>query len=116
MTAPSEIARRLGDAWAQYANEFLASIDARCEGRALSQACGHFRDIRRLLYAAVATGEYHSVPRDVRQAVIEVPVHVRDHHPEYWHLFFDDPGPAARALMDQVEAARRQAEVEFGPK
>jgi hypothetical protein len=115
MTAPSEIARRLGDAWAQYANEFLASVDARCEGR-LSQECGLMRGARRLLYTAVATGEYHSVPSEIRQAVLEVPDHVRDKHPEYWHLFFDDPGPAAQALMDQVEAARRQAESEFGPK
>lgn len=113
MTQASEIARRLGDTFAQYANEYLASIDGRCEGVTLSETCGWFANCRRLL-STVEAGEYASFPGSVRQAILDVPGHVMKTHPEFAHLFFEDPGPAANALQDQLNAVRKEAEQRFG--
>lgn len=110
----SELARRLADAWVRHANEHLASIDGRCGG-VLSRECGQFRAIRRLL-SVVAASDHARIPPDIREQIIDIGEHVRKHHPAQWHLFFEDPGPAATALHDQLQAARRDAAREFGQK
>lgn len=113
-TDAPELARRLANSWALYAYEFLASVDARCEVVTLSDLCERFAAIRELLRFAVADGTYHQVPQHARQEVLDIAGHVRDVHPQYWHLFHEDPGPAANALLDQVDAARSEAEAAFG--
>lgn len=113
----SELARNLADAWARYENEMLASVDARCgDLPRLSSVCNLVHGFRVLLAAAVETGEYWRVPSKVRKSVGDLTEHVKDRHPEYWHLFFEDAGPAATALRDQLDACRREAAEQYGPK
>ena len=115
MTAPSEIARTLGDAWARYHYETLTTIDTVSE-QELSRSCQLVADTLTLLEVAIVTGNYAHVPRDTRVQVSQVSGHVMRKHPEFWHLFFEPPTPAMRAILDQVEAARREATERFGPK
>jgi hypothetical protein len=114
----SELARALADAWLAYAVETLASVDARSGSPSLSQVCPLVADTRTLLGECLAGRlDYHGKAWNaVRFAVLSIPEHLMDKHPEHWHLLFDDPGPAATAAMDQVEAARREAATYFGPK
>ena len=115
---PAEIARWLGNAWARYFREYLAEVDARSgdPGERISNVCGHFASAKRFLDAAVATGQYYSAPRNIRDPVEAIPEHVRSKHPEFAPLLDADPGPATLALRDQLDAVRRDAEAAYGKR
>lgn len=114
MTAPSDLARVLADLTARSQYETLCTVTARTGGE-LSRSCDRVQQTLVLLQVAVETGEYHRLPVTTRRHVAKVSEHVMRKHPEHWHLFFEPPTAAQRALQDQLAAAHREASEQYGP-